>query len=1298
MIEKYREGDEEIADLLVDYDEQLAAGGASADHPPSTIREDSPNLVDRLDRAKKCLQLLAQVWPHPKQPELQLPEAIGRFRILRQLGTGGFGTVFLAEDPQLNRQVALKVPHVVWLLSKTIHHHFLREAEAAARVNHPGIVSVYEIGEDGPVTYIASEYCPGPSLTTWLATRRKAVPIREAAQLVSNLATAMQHAHARGVLHRDLKPSNVLLSCESEESTDVSVELAEFTPKIADFGLAKLVEHSTDQTRTGAILGTLAYLAPEQAEGRVRDISAQTDIYALGAILYELLTGSPPNNGATDADTLQRILLVETASPRRLRAEIPADLAAVCLKCLEKTAERRYATAADLAEDLERFCEGRPTKASPIGLTRRAWRWTRRRPALVGLTAFSTAALLILAAGTVLYNARLRNAFDDVERESGVKRELLYTSNVRLAAETWQAGHVAQAVDTLAKLVPTPGQSDPRKFTWNYLWNATHCEVYTLQGHKGDVYHVSISPDGKSLASSGKDGTPRLWDLSSGTLIRSFDGHRDEVNAVVLTHDNILASASDDGTVIIWDARTGQRVLSLEANDGPVTALTISYDRRLLASGGRGSQIHLWNTESGALLWTGPKSTPVETLSFSPDAKTLVSGHKDGTTRWWSVDNRQLVQVESSFKDWPASVAFSADFPEVAVAGRTGALRIYRRNASGWREKASAELNTKAMGIYAVAYSPRNNMLATGSRDGLIEVWNPGGKLTRFCDLPGHNGRIWCVTWSPDGRLLATGSADGTIKVWNVPQSARPYKLYPRLSAQICSITVSPDNQSILTGTIDGRLHEWDRRTRQAREILNDRRKGFTGASYLGDQHAAVATSPQGGLRRFDLESGVAQTQTENDPILPCSMAVSGDDRLLAVGCEHGVAYLFNPRNGALRHRLTARTLDVNCVALTRDGRTLATAGVGAEIELWDAQTGKRKHVLPGHDGHVLSLAFSPDGTTLISGGSDHAIRCWQESSGGLTATLIGQSGPIRALAISPDGRTLASGSDNPASIRLWDLHTNAPLNSMHSVPNSVHALAFTPDGKNLIAGCGDTGGQLVEWTSAGSSKMPATDVLRIKRPLRPIEKLHGQDASRSEIVSKDMTIGSVDLFQAVNEYARRAGFVTGYPTFRTTDDGEQAAIEAVLLRGIGIKKAFVTLDDFRDSGDVPRADYETQDALLSGLLASGDRWSREVSYLGVVPTCFAGINSDETPAYEIGLLHGPRFSRTRIELDELDDLDDVKSTFRQVHAWAIKAGHASAFPTFVVTRQQLECVAIRAGSAEVVEIPMSKLIVEPRH
>ena len=351
MTPRHHDGNDEFSNLLAVCSEQLAAG-ATHDQLSATLRDVSPELIGRLDKAKQCLLLLEKVWPRPEQPESNLPEAIGRFRILQQLGSGGFGIVFLADDPQLSRKVALKVPHAIWLLSKDGHQHFLREAEATARLNHPQIVAVYEIGEAGPVTYIASEYCDGPSLDTWLAARTKPVQVLEAARLVAKLATAMQHAHSRGVLHRDLKPSNILLCGSSAEKWQaISAELSDLSPKIADFGLAKVVEHTRNPTRSGAVLGTLAYLAPEQAAGRVRDISAQTDVYALGAILYELLTGSSPNSGPTEAETIQRILSGEPESPRRKRPDIPRDLAAVCMKCLERAPERRYATAADLAKD-----------------------------------------------------------------------------------------------------------------------------------------------------------------------------------------------------------------------------------------------------------------------------------------------------------------------------------------------------------------------------------------------------------------------------------------------------------------------------------------------------------------------------------------------------------------------------------------------------------------------------------------------------------------------------------------------------------------------------------------------------------------------------------------------------------------------------------------------------------------------------------------------------------------------------------------------------------------------------------
>ena len=295
------------------------------------------------------------------------PRKVGRFAILHELGRGGLGIVYLAEDPRLGRKVAVKVPRFEVVSSPSIRRRFLREADAAARLSHPNLIALYEVGEDGAACYLASEYCDGPTLAAWLRELTAPVPISQAATLVFKLAHAVQHAHSRGVLHRDIKPSNVLLAgVEIGVGIAPSGELLEVSPKLTDFGMAKLLEQSSGETRTGAIIGTLAYMSPEQAEGRVDELDARTDVYALGAILYELLTGAAPFRGKTDIDTLRQLVVNEPMFPRQLRSNIPRDLESITLKCLAKRANDRYTTAHELAADLERFLAGTPTAVRPL--------------------------------------------------------------------------------------------------------------------------------------------------------------------------------------------------------------------------------------------------------------------------------------------------------------------------------------------------------------------------------------------------------------------------------------------------------------------------------------------------------------------------------------------------------------------------------------------------------------------------------------------------------------------------------------------------------------------------------------------------------------------------------------------------------------------------------------------------------------------------------------------------------------------------------------------------------------------
>jgi hypothetical protein len=298
---------------------------------------------------------------------------VGRFRITHELGRGGFGIVFLAEDSRLGRKVALKVPRPEVAGEPTLRQRFLREAHSAAALDHPNVASVYEAGEADGLCYIASAYCPGGNLAAWLRRHPGPVPMRQAAALVAALAGAVQHAHEHGVLHRDLKPSNILLAPPSGEADELG-----FVPKVTDFGLAKLLEEADDETTSGILLGTPSYMAPEQVEGRSRAVGVATDVYALGVILYELLTGRTPFRGPSLLMTLDQVRTAEPVAPRALRRDVARDLDVICLKCLQKSPRDRYASAADLAADVQRFLRHEPIRARPVGFVTRAWRWCQR--------------------------------------------------------------------------------------------------------------------------------------------------------------------------------------------------------------------------------------------------------------------------------------------------------------------------------------------------------------------------------------------------------------------------------------------------------------------------------------------------------------------------------------------------------------------------------------------------------------------------------------------------------------------------------------------------------------------------------------------------------------------------------------------------------------------------------------------------------------------------------------------------------------------------------------------------------
>ncbi len=705
------EDDDGVAEKAASFDEALAAG-----RDPDPVPAEDPEGLSALLAAQSSLRLLERVWPRSlkmehSEPEFRSPATavFGRFQIIRELGRGGFGVVFLAVDPELGRPVALKVPRGEVLLDPESRRRFVREARAVANLDHPNIVPLYEAGEVGPVCYLASAYCEGPTLAAYLRDRRDPVPPRLAAQILAPLADAMQHAHERGVLHRDLKPSNVLLHSprpdgpgvgpatpgdlrsstgqdqeiraqrEPEPATD---DEPEFIARIIDFGLARLMDRENeDATASFAAIGSAPYMAPEQVEGK--KVGPATDVYGLGTILYSLLCLRPPHRGTNDPDTLRRVVAEEPVPPRHGRPEIPRDLEAVCLKCLEKDPARRYRSARDLADDLGRFLAGEPTNARARGQWEKVRRTARRHPVALCVLAVVAACATILLVGRSRYESRLeathrlaRQKDDEARaRESENQRHLQYVRDIRQAEQLIRAGRALLAREILMRHRPRPGEDDLREFSWYHLLRRCHTERQTLTGHRGEVYYVEFSPRGDLLASAGKDGIVRVWNTMSWQLAHSIKASGTEVNVAAFSPDGkTLATVDDDGKLKLWEVATGRCQLEKLAHNRDAVIARFTPDGKTIITGGRkDGLLRIWDRASGIMLDDLPGNGPFfENAVFSPDGSMLATAGSDGV-KLWNLSHRTLIASIPESGN-AQGVAFSRDGTKLATAHESDAL------------------------------------------------------------------------------------------------------------------------------------------------------------------------------------------------------------------------------------------------------------------------------------------------------------------------------------------------------------------------------------------------------------------------------------------------------------------------------------------------------------------------------------------------------------------------------------------------------------------------------------------------
>jgi WD40 repeat protein/serine/threonine protein kinase len=1020
---------------------------------------------------------------------------IGPYKLLQEIGHGGMGTVYLAEQSQpVRRMVALKIIKP-GLDSRHVIARFEAERQALALMDHPNIARVLEGGttESGR-PYFVMELVKGVPITRFCDERR--LTPRQRLELFVPVCQAVQHAHQKGIIHRDLKPSNVL----------VCLYDARPVPKVIDFGIAKATGQKLTErtmfTEIGQVVGTLEYMSPEQAELNQLDIDTRSDIYSLGVLLYELLTGSTPlqPRRLKQAAILEALRLIReeeaprpstrlstTAElpsiaanrglePKKLSGMVRGELDWIVMKCLEKDRNRRYETANGLAADLERYLHDEPVQACPPSSWYRFRKLALRNKAALATGAVFAAGLAVAAAALALSNVLVTRERDEkaqalvkaTEQEglantsaaeakkqqtiSGeqalLARRRYYAAQMNLAEQAWETGNPVRVLELLETQRPRFDQEDLRGFEWYYLWRLCNGKRRFTQ-RSGE--HVAFSPDGKTIASSSRQGFVKLLDAVTGQEQATLPtpGLVGWGRVAFSPDGKLLAQAVgpiDDATVTLWDLVTRQVHTTL-AHSGSVRCFAFTPDGKTLVTGSEQRTVKTWDVATGrerASLKVFP--APVVDLAISPDGRTLAatSGWDHGLNMLWDLSTQP--PRETLHLDAALAVAFSPDGKTLVTGDAYGRVRLW--DVTTGREL--AKRLTSLGKVYAVAFSPGGETLAIATENQGVRLWEPTTGRGWTCP---HRASVFSVAFAPDGKTLASGCANGTVALWDL---AAPDKEPPALAHTlgIGRLAFSATGE-LLAATGGGRAMVWDARTARERAILHGHAASDGALAVSPDGKTLATGAGDHTIQLWEVSTGRERAVLHGHTEDVWDLGFSPDGSTLASASYDKTLRLWDVATNRPRATLLAdakRGAWIMALAYSSDGKALATAEQFWLVKLRDPDTGQERLTLDGTSGGewtsygATSVSFSPDNQLLAVGGTDGKVKLWNAATGELRATLRGHTGKVRRLAFFPDGRSLATGSED-ATVKLWDVATAQERITLQGVDQAVIA----PDGKTLV-------------------------------------------------------------------------------------------------------------------------------------------------------------------------------------------------------------------------------------------------------
>ena len=983
---------------------------------------------------------------------------VGRFVLGGLLGSGGFGVVRVATDPVTGREVALKLPRPHTMVNADSCRRFVREAEIAALLDHPNIVPVYEAGQAGPFAYIASALIDGPTLRDWQAERGQP-EFRLAARITALVADGVAHAHERGILHRDIKPGNILLA-QPDDATDPA-------PKLTDFGLARLLDGDDDLSQTGQAIGTANYMSPEQAAGRRREVDVRSDVWALGAVLYEMLTGRAPFIGESPAEVRLSVIQDELIPPSRFRPGTPADLEAVCRKCLEKDPTRRYARADELAGDLRRWLAGEATTARPPGAVRRAWLAVRKHPIASSMSLFAVVALTLAFSALLYHQSVLSKINSDLEetgrelREEKARlrekndalRNRLYTDKFKSIQELAASGQREALVRALDELRPGKDESDLRGWEWHYYWGLAHPQSRLVLKHEGMAHKVRFHPTDHALISWGADGTVRLFDTKTNTRGPVWQAHAKEANDAVWSPDGkTLAVSGDSGEVALLDWPTGHRKRTLSTKEGKVFELMFVKESPFL----------IGITERGPVVWDlegddhwlamlpGIDAGTVKVVNVDPNFATLLVGHRQNLVE------RYAVQIDLA-KAGANRLWFLPAFRlQDGVEGRADEIRHIEPLPNG-----SAAFSTRYSGIgflvnhpaaaaitfpidhvTTLSIAPEGKLACVGTSDGKLALVSITGDAIGPTWLA-EDRRIIGSAFSPGGNLLATACENGEVRLYQCQnkieqltriEGGRPDAFLGTVPGRPWLVCLRANSDPPHHQTIE----VWNHQTREVLRELNLDSQMYQRRLPLG-KLIWIAIHPDGTrlmLGHPDSPELQELSIPKLEPIRMLSSPLpafrgegkySPDGRWFASGYGNDVE-LWDLAGVPVRHVLTGTKARVSTIAFDPTSKWLVWCRAETNLVIHNLHTREDENPLPWGGGYsVDQILFSPNGQHVIVVSFGRSIEVWSWPARRLLYSM-GDMKSLRHVTITPDSRRIVT---SQGVLRFWDMETGREVIAM---------------------------------------------------------------------------------------------------------------------------------------------------------------------------------------------------------------------------------------------------------------------------